>query len=193
MTNKLYIAVVCSSNQNRSMEAHSCLSKKGFRVRSFGTGSQVKLPGPSPDRPNIYDFGTTYDDMHKDLMRKDSELYTQNGILHMLDRNRRIKQRPERFQNCHEQFDVIVSCEERVYDQILEELESREKEDSYPTHIINIDIQDNHEEATIGAFMICDLISKLHQSEDIDNDVDEIVQMFEERLQQPILHTMAFC
>lgn len=175
------------------MEAHSFLSKKGFKVRSFGTGSQVKLPGPSPDRPNIYDFNTTYDEMYKDLMRKDSELYTQNGILHMLDRNRRIKQRPERFQNCHEQFDVIVSCEERVYDQILEELESREKEDSYPTHIINIDIQDNHEEATIGAFMICDLISKLHQSDDIDNDVDEIVQLFEERLQQPILHTMAFC
>ena len=24
-------------------------------------------------------------------------------------------------------------------------------------HVINIDIQDNHEEATIGAFMICDL------------------------------------
>ncbi|XP_014782053.1 RNA polymerase II subunit A C-terminal domain phosphatase SSU72 [Octopus bimaculoides] len=161
MTGKLCVAVVCSSNQNRSMEAHSFLSKKGFKVRSFGTGSQVKLPGPSPDRPNIYDFNTTYDEMYKDLMRKDSELYTQNGILHMLDRNRRIKQRPERFQNCHEQFDVIVSCEERVYDQILEELESREKEDSYPTHIINIDIQDNHEEATIGAFMICDLISKV--------------------------------
>jgi len=26
-----------------------------------------------------------------------------------------------------------------------------------PSHVINIDIQDNHEEATIGAFMICDL------------------------------------
>lgn len=37
------------------------------------------------------------------------------------------------------------------------DLELREKEDPEPTHIINIDIQDNHEEATIGAFMICDL------------------------------------
>lgn len=193
MTGKLSIAVVCSSNQNRSMEAHSFLSKKGFNVRSFGTGSQVKLPGPSPERPNIYDFNTTYDEMYKDLLRKDSELYTQNGILHMLDRNRRIKPKPERFQNSDEQFDVIVSCEERVYDQIIEDLETREKNDSYPTHIINIDIQDNHEEATIGAFMICDLVTMLHQSEDIDNDVDEIVQVFESRVNRPIFHTMAFC
>ena len=37
------------------------------------------------------------------------------------------------------------------------ELESRDKEDPESTHVINIDIQDNHEEATIGAFMICDL------------------------------------
>ncbi|CAE1294894.1 SSU72 [Acanthosepion pharaonis] len=175
------------------MEAHSFLSKKGFKVQSFGTGSQVKLPGPSPERPNIYDFNTTYDEMYKDLLRKDSELYTQNGILHMLDRNRRIKPRPERFQNTREQFDVIVSCEERVYDQIIEDLESREKGDSYPTHIINIDIQDNHEEATIGAFMICDLVTMLHHSEDIDNDVDEIVQVFESRVKRPILHTIAFC
>ena len=46
--------------------------------------------------------------------------YTQNGILHMLDRNRRIKPKPERFQACDEKFDVVVSCEERVYDQVIE-------------------------------------------------------------------------
>ena len=46
--------------------------------------------------------------------------YTQNGILHMLDRNRRIKPKPERFQNCKEHFDMIITCEERVYDQVIE-------------------------------------------------------------------------
>lgn len=40
---------------------------------------------------------------------------------------------------------------------LILDLESREKEDSEASHVINIDIQDNHEEATIGAFMICDL------------------------------------
>lgn len=46
--------------------------------------------------------------------------YTQNGILHMLERNKRIKTRPERFQNCKDQFDLVITCEERVYDQVLE-------------------------------------------------------------------------
>ena len=39
------------------------------------------------------------------------------------------------------------------------DLESREKTDPESVHLINIDIQDNQEEATIGAFMICDLCS----------------------------------
>lgn len=50
-------------------------SKRGFSVRSFGTGTHVKLPGPAPDKPNVYDFKTTYDQMYSDLLRKDKELY----------------------------------------------------------------------------------------------------------------------
>lgn len=38
----------------------------------------------------------------------------------MLDRNKRIKPRPERFQNCKDLFDLILTCEERVYDQVVE-------------------------------------------------------------------------
>ena len=48
--------------------------------------------------------------------------YTQNGILHMLDRNRRIKECPQRFQSMNEHFSLIVTCEERVYDQVIEGL-----------------------------------------------------------------------
>jgi hypothetical protein len=40
---------------------------------------------------------------------------------------------------------------------VVTDLEAREKKNPEPVHIINIDIQDNPEEATIGAFMICDL------------------------------------
>ena len=38
----------------------------------------------------------------------------------MLDRNRRIKKEPERFQLSKERFHIIITCEERVYDQVLE-------------------------------------------------------------------------
>ena len=54
------------------------------------------------------------------LQRKDSAFYTQNGLLNMLDRNRRIKEKPERFQENQDEFDLIVTCQERVFDQVLE-------------------------------------------------------------------------
>ena len=50
-------------------------SKKGYSVKSYGTGTVVKLPGATPDQPNVYAFGTTYVDMYQDLMQKDSQLY----------------------------------------------------------------------------------------------------------------------
>ncbi|KAI1296934.1 Exosome component 10 [Halotydeus destructor] len=188
----LRFAVVCSSNQNRSMEGHNVLAKKGFLVRSFGSGNQVKLPGPSADKPNVYNFGHPYDNMYTDLTEKDKPLYTQNGILHMLDRNRRIKPCPERFHDCFEKFDVIYTCEERVYDQCVEELANRTPVDNTPVHVINFDIQDNHEEATIGAFLMLDLSNLLTQCEDLDNEIDELLQDFELKSKRRLLHTIAF-
>ncbi len=69
------IALVCASNQNRSVEAHALLKKKGFNVSSFGTSTQCKLPGPSADRPNIFAFGTPYESMYESLKVQNYELY----------------------------------------------------------------------------------------------------------------------
>ncbi|XP_034943467.1 RNA polymerase II subunit A C-terminal domain phosphatase SSU72 [Chelonus insularis] len=190
---EISVAVICSSNMNRSMEAHAFLSKKGFKVKSFGTGDKVKLPGSGPDRPNVYDFGTSYNEIYNDLLAKDKQLYTQMGLLHMLDRNRRIKSRPERFQATREKFDILITCEERVYDQVIEFMESRTPVTNQPVHLINIDIQDNHEEATVGSFLICELVTRLARSHDLDNDIDHILDEFEsDKKAKMMLHTVLF-
>ncbi|XP_062940400.1 RNA polymerase II subunit A C-terminal domain phosphatase SSU72-like [Cynocephalus volans] len=188
----LRVAVVDSSNQNRSMEAHNVLSKRGFNVRSFGTATHVKLPGSTPHKPNVYDFSTTYDQMYNDLLRKDKEFYTSNGILYMLDRNRRIKPRPERFQSCNDVFDLILTCEERVYDEVVEHLTSREQETCQPVHVVNVDIQDNQEEATLGAFLICEICQCLQLLEDMDNKMEEMLKELEKKNGKTFLHTVCF-
>ena len=68
-------AMVCASNQNRSMEAHAILQENSFLVQSYGTGTQVKLPGRSAKEPNVYAFGTPYKVMHDELYKKDPDLY----------------------------------------------------------------------------------------------------------------------
>lgn len=144
------------------------------------------------DRPNCYEFGVPYDDIYNDLMEKDKSFYTQNGLLHMLDRNRRIKPYPEKFQVSTEKFDVIITCEERVYDQVIEWFGSRRSIYNQPVHVVNIDIQDNHEEATIGAFLISDMVTKMAQSDDLDNDIDELLHEFEAKCHRPILNCIMF-
>ncbi|XP_045151812.1 RNA polymerase II subunit A C-terminal domain phosphatase SSU72-like [Echinops telfairi] len=188
----LRVAVVCSSNQNRSMEAHNILKKRGFNVRSFGTGSHVKLPGPTPNKPNVYDFRTTYAEMFNDLCIKDKELYGQSGILLMLDRNKRIKPRPERFQESKDVFDLIITCEERIYDQVLVDLNSREQETYQPVHVVNVNIQDTLDDATLGAFLICELCESLQQTEDMENEIEKVLREFEKKYRQAFLHTVCF-
>jgi RNA polymerase II subunit A C-terminal domain phosphatase SSU72 len=50
-------------------------------VQSFGSGNSVKLPGPSVDKPNIYDFDTTsYEEIYQDLKNKDLKLLSSSLI-----------------------------------------------------------------------------------------------------------------
>ena len=67
-------------------------------------------------------------------------ILTENGMLHILDRNRRIKEKPERFQETKEQFDVILTCEEKCYDLVVANFEEMENTMEQPVHVINIDI-----------------------------------------------------
>lgn len=85
------------------MEAHLRLTTAPngpYPTISFGTGSLVRLPGPSISQPNVYNFNSTsYADMYNELYNKDPKLYRANGILPMLERNRGVKWGPERWQD----------------------------------------------------------------------------------------------
>lgn len=188
----LKIAVVCSSNQNRSMEAHQLLHKRGYNVASFGTGSSVKLPGASLDKPNVYSFNVSYEEQYRDLKAKDQAFYTQNGLLNMLDRNRRIKLRPERFQENKEEFDIVITCQERVFDQVLEDLTQRGGDMCKMAHVINVEIKDNHDDATLGAFVIHDLIREICNAEDYESQVEDIISKLEAKKKQRFLYSPAF-
>ena len=167
------------------MEAHLRLSLASYPVLSFGTGSLVRLPGPSITQPNVYPFNTTaYSTMYQELLAKDPRLYRANGLLTMLERNLGVKWGPERWQDwpigkprldSHKEdkgskgseggvVDVVSTCEERCWDAVVDNLIERGSPLNRPVHIINVDIKDNHEEALVGGKAILDLANQLNEA-----------------------------
>ena len=195
-------AVICASNQNRSMEAHHALAKRGYQVHSYGTNSMIKLPGMSADRPNSYPFGTatTYASIQQDLIAKNREYYTNSGLLSLLDRNKQIKACPERFQDRlppssgGPDFDVIVTCEERCFDIVGEDLLGRQVVAGKPVWVINFDIKDTPEDAAVGARLIVQAVSQLEEAggEDGVAKVLDDLQSTTNRANIPIMYTVHF-
>ncbi|GAB7365089.1 hypothetical protein MBLNU230_g6180t1 [Neophaeotheca triangularis] len=213
----LTFCTVCASNNNRSMEAHLRLTTapQPYPTISFGTGSLVRLPGPSISQPNVYNFNhTSYSAMYEELLHKDQRLYRANGILPMLERNKGVKWGPERWQDWRVGVprvgkrwtgqdegagggsttpptpgtegkgqgegevdystdrgakgsesgtpDIVITCEERCWDAVVDDLLTRGSPLNHPVHVFNVDIKDNHEEALVGGKAILELADALN-------------------------------
>jgi RNA polymerase II subunit A C-terminal domain phosphatase SSU72 len=172
MASSKRIAVICASNQNRSMETHNLFVERGVpNVSSYGTGSQIKLPGPSRNQPNVYDFGATYQEIYQDLIAKDQQFYESRGLLGMLSRNMKVKTRPQRFQDeFNAQFELIFTFELRVFDLVVEDLRNRESTTHRLVHVINFETTDTQQDAAEGAKEVYELLQIMNNKGDSWSD-----------------------
>ena len=83
------------------MEAHLVLGNAGLTVASYGTGSQVRLPGRTAMEPRIFRFGTPYRDMYMQLSAtpSDAQYFGRNGVLQLCRRGASVKISPTRWQD----------------------------------------------------------------------------------------------
>lgn len=156
-TSQFRYAVICSSNMNRSVEAHVTLKNEKFNVASFGCGSKVRLPGPTG--PRAFAFGTTYESMEKTLREEDEGYYERNNVLNLLQRGARTKSCPERWQDVETsevcKFDVVIVFETRLFETVIADIQSRDPEEFAPLHVICVDTKDNPlQAAESGKFVV---------------------------------------
>lgn len=193
---QLKFAMVCYSNQNRSMEAHKVLQEGGCNVVSYGVGTCVRLPGPNAYEPNVYEFGTPYQAILADLRSKpasDQPHYERLGLISMLERNMRVKSAPEKWQlSADDDIDVVVTFEERVMDLLLENMASRSVESMRPVLVVNLEVPDNNREALAAAPQALTLARMLQAAEDWIGDAPEILSSFEQKTRRKTLFSYVF-
>ena len=198
-TESLKFAMVCSSNMNRSMEAHKQLKRKDLNVSSYGVGTMVRLPAPNNSQA-IFPFGTPYREIYEKLRETDGGAwYRNNGLLGMVERNMDIKDHPERWQEIPSlsgRFDIVFCFEERVFDQLMENVDAREPEnvdEPKPLHIVNLEVIDNTEEATVGAQIALDFCLRANEARgNLDEELPKIVEELQSKYKRSLMHVTRY-
>ena len=185
------------------MEAHVVLQNAGMRVESYGTGTQVRLPGKSAMEPAIFKFGTPYAEMYRSLSvtLEDVTFFTRNGVLQLCKRGAAVKLAPQRWQDTPtkdiQKHDIVIAFEERIYDAVVEDLQTREPTEEFKgIHVICLDTKDNPTEAERQGAVALELCWILEQTEDLDLEAPELVEQFQEEqmthTQIKVLHQICY-
>ncbi|KAL4530122.1 hypothetical protein Ndes2526B_g04878 [Nannochloris sp. 'desiccata'] len=170
------------------MAAHALLKTEGLDVESYGVGNTVKLPGASPASPNRYPFGTPYSHILADLTAKNKSLYSDNGLLTMMDRNQGVKIAPQRWQDRSAEstpLDIVISFESKVFDIVVQDLRRREvsgiSSGCHPCLVINLEVRDSTLDAAQAAPHALLLCKLLEESEDWETEVESVLDSFVEQ------------
>jgi len=168
------------------MEAHVVLGNAGLRVESYGTGTQVRLPGRTAMEPRIYKFGVPYEEIYNSMTqtRDDEDFFTRNKVLNLCRRGAAVKRAPQRWQDMPSDFisqhDIVIAFEERIYDAVVEDLQIREPTEHFaPIHVICLDTKDNPHEAQLQGQVALDLCWRLEAAQDLLTEAPEILDTFE--------------
>lgn len=162
------------------MSGHKLMAAHGFKVRSYGTGRAVRLPGQRG--PHEFDFGTTYETMHDQLRSgPDAAWLGEKGLLEMLQRNMGVKAAPERWQDLRDfnGLDVVVCFDQRVYETLTDDVQSRDPGDFNALHVVNIDTQDDAEHAEISATAALDFCKAVDAEKDLESGMPTLVESFD--------------
>ena len=161
----LRVALVCSSNNNRSMAAHCALVAAGVPhslVGSFGAGGMCV-----PYKDHQYEFGTPYDKMIEDIVQEPQNRFTEVA-LSVLRRNAACKLCPERWdthvvcpdpaeatlmaqQVAPRRFDVVFVYDDEIYHNCCRDLSVRQGRLQSVCHVIGIDTEDRTDHADVVA------------------------------------------
>lgn len=176
------------------MEAHRELALRGFSVKSYGTGSSVKLPGRTATDPVIFPFNMPYEQMKAELQNMDPAHYASNGVLAMLDRNAKIKKAPEQWRDARDRFDIIITFEDRVFRSVVDDfIQTRSPSVFAAAYVVNLEVRDTHAAAAAGAKLAVDLVEAMDARDNLDAYIWDIISDIERDADMTIMAVPVFC
>ena len=140
--------------------------------------------------PKVFKFGDAaleeaeeglgYEHMYETLAEEDFQHYSQSNIIGLCQRALSLKPSPSRWQdlqtcNIVEGHDIVLAFEERIFDAIVEDLQTRDPTPEFkPLVIICLDTKDNPTEgqlAGLEALRLCRLIEVRAREERLNGEM----------------------